>query len=66
MKYFVFLMPLVLAMSFNINAADTDQNEVDYVAFCNEQADLAGIIDADEKKEFVNICLTNYGITPLE
>ena len=57
---------LVLAMTFNVNAADSDNNEVDYVAFCNEQADLAGIVDSDEKKDYVNMCLINYGISPLE
>lgn len=66
MKFFVLLLTLFLAIPFSVNAAETDNTEVDYRAFCNEQAELAGIVDSDEKKQYVDTCLINYGISPAE
>ena len=45
---------------------EDDNNDHHYISFCNEQAEMAGIVDADEKKQYVNICLNNYGVTPAE
>ena len=44
-------------------AEDPAQNEVEFRSFCTEQAEMAGMEDADDKKQYITDCLTNYGVS---
>lgn len=35
----------------------------DTAAYCDEQAQFAGIEDADEKRQFVKDCMESYGVS---
>lgn len=67
MKSTVLLLTLLLASPIAMaQATETDNNDHEFIAFCNEQADMAGIEEASEKKQYINSCLKNYGVTPQE
>ena len=67
MKLTVLLLSMLVPASYAMaQTQEDDNNDHHYISFCNEQAEMAGIVDADEKKQYVNICLNNYGVTPAE
>ena len=39
------------------NATESTGDEADALTYCNEQAELAGIQDADEKNQYIQECL---------
>ena len=64
MKFAILLTFLSLSSIFNtVYAAEENAGGIDDVAaFCDEQTQLAGIEDADEKKQFVKDCMESYGV----
>ena len=55
----VILLSLTAAIS-TVNAEETSASVEDYTAFCTEQAQLAGIEDEDDLKQYVKDCLESY------
>lgn len=56
----------ILSLMLSIPAVSADENietEKETIAFCEEQSRLAGIDDAQEKNEYIQICAENYGVT---
>jgi hypothetical protein len=51
------------AVSISANASDSSPNDEEYRSFCAEQAQIAGIEDPDEKKQYITSCLINYGVS---
>lgn len=68
MKRTALLAFLSLYSIFNAVHATGDDASVteDFVAFCTEQAELAGVEDQEEKKQFVKDCLLSYGVQAAE
>ena len=60
MKNTSLLAMLALMMTMNIAHAEESTAQVDYKEFCNEQAQIAGIEDAEELKQYVKDCLESY------
>ena len=50
-------------MSYSASASDSSPNDEEYRSFCAEQAQMAGIEDPDEKKQYIASCLINYGVS---
>ena len=63
MKLAILLALLSLSSILNTVYANEENASVgdDTAAFCDEQAQLAGIEDADEKRQFVKDCMESYG-----
>jgi len=62
--YYLFItISLVIFMHSARASEDPAQNDAEFRSFCNEQAQMAGMEDADEKKQYITDCLTNYGVT---
>jgi len=55
----VILLSLTAAIS-TVKAEETSTGIDDYKAFCTEQAQLAGIEDENELKQYVKECLESY------
>lgn len=66
MKFAILLAFLSLSSIFNtVYATEEDASVSENVAaFCDEQAQLAGIEDADEKNIYVKECMESYGVLP--
>lgn len=64
MKFAILLAFLSLSSIFNTVYATEEDAMIsdDIAAFCDEQAQLAGIEDADEKMQYVQECLASYGV----
>jgi len=59
---FLSLSPIlntVHATEENVGVSVSD----DTAAYCDEQAQFAGIEDADEKRQFVKDCMESYGVS---
>lgn len=59
------LFTILSIAAFNtVNAAEAeiDLNTADYVSYCDEQAQLAGIEDAAEKSDYIRECVQSYAI----
>lgn len=56
---FVILLSLTAALS-TVNAEETSADVEEYTAFCTEQAQLAGIEDENDLKQYVKDCLESY------
>ena len=59
------LFALLSISTFNtVNATDAEVNfdTTDYASYCDEQAQLAGIEDAAEKREYIMECVQSYAI----
>jgi len=51
-------MLAVLSLTLNVaNAADTENADTDYNAYCMEQAEMSGIEDAAEKSSYIKECI---------
>ena len=55
----VILLSLTAAIS-TVNAEETSAGIEDYTVFCTEQAQLAGIEDENDLKQYVKDCLESY------
>ena len=56
---------LLLLVSFataisTVNADELSSSNDDYKAYCTEQAELAGIEDANELKQYIIECIESY------
>ncbi|MBC8211116.1 MAG: hypothetical protein H8E21_08595 [Gammaproteobacteria bacterium] len=58
--FFTFLC--LAAVLNSAYATDASPNDDEYRSFCAEQAQMAGIEDPDEKKQYIASCLINYGV----
>ena len=62
MKYAALIALLFLNTTFNtVYAAEMPDGSVDAAAYCDEQAQMAGIEDADEKSQYVKECVDSFG-----
>ena len=52
----------ILSLSAALNMAYATENEEDTNAYCNEQAEMAGIEDAGEKAQYMNECIDSFAI----
>jgi hypothetical protein len=61
MKFTALLAIVALATSSSTTYA-TEENSAnsDYLAYCNEQADLSGIENAEEKSRYVGDCIDSF------
>ena len=53
----------ILSLSAVLNVAyatEMESADNDNVAYCNEQAEMAGIDDAQEKKQYVEECVESF------
>ena len=55
----VILLSLTAAIS-TVNAEESSAGIEDYTEFCTEQAQMAGIEDEDNLKQYVKDCLESY------
>jgi len=63
MKLVQLLTVLSLSLTlFTANAADTDSAENDYKTYCEEQAEMSGIEDANEKSEYIKECIESFTV----
>jgi len=63
MKFAVLLAVLSSTIMFNTAyaaEATNDSNEI--AAYCDEQAQLAGIEDAAEKSQYIKDCIDSFGV----
>ena len=61
MKFAALMASCVSIMIMNIAyAAETGADDSGVMAFCNEQAELAGIENADEKSQYVKDCVDSF------
>lgn len=58
MKFAALFTFLTLSMSFNMAYAGEAE---DNLAYCNEQVQLAGIEEMDEKTEYIKDCMDSFG-----
>jgi len=64
MKFLALLAILSLSTAFGTAyATETDNEANNIAAYCNEQAELAGIEDAVEKGEYISECIDSYATT---
>lgn len=67
MKFAVFM---VILSSITLTGAaiaaeaeiEAENKNDDYAAYCNEQAELAGIEDAGEKSQYINECIDSFAL----
>ena len=64
MKFAIFLALLSLNLTLNSAYANEEDTSLvdDIVAFCDEQAQLAGIEDSQEKAQYTKECRDSYGV----
>jgi len=61
MKFAALLAISTLATaSSTLYAAEENSVNSDYLAYCNEQADLSGIENAEEKRRYVDDCIDSF------
>ena len=61
MKFSALLAILSLTMAFNTASATEMAGADDDLSYCNEQVQLAGIEDAEEKNQYVKDCMDSMG-----
>jgi len=68
MKRTVLLTLLFVYSIFNTVNATGEETSVteDFAAFCTEQAELAGVENPDEIKQFIKDCMMSYGVQPAD
>ena len=59
MKLALLFAVISLSISSFTNAEEVSDND-DYVLYCEEQAQLAGMEDTNEKKDYIDECLESY------
>ena len=63
MKFAVLLAVLSSTITFNtVFAAEANNDRNEIAAYCNEQADLAGIENAAEKSRYIKECIDSFGV----
>lgn len=63
MKFVTVLSTLFLALlSHPVDADEMSETDRETIAFCEEQSRLAGIEDAQEKNDYIQVCAGNYGV----
>jgi len=61
MKLVEMLAVLSLTLTLNVaNAADMENSDADYNAYCTEQAEMSGIEDAAEKSSYIKECIESF------
>ncbi|MDH5471917.1 MAG: hypothetical protein OEY87_03185 [Gammaproteobacteria bacterium] len=63
MKFATLLAILSLTATFNTAYATQDAGNEDAMAYCDDQAQMAGIDDAEEKKQYIQECVDSFGST---
>ena len=62
MKFAVLLAVLSSTITFHAAyAAETANDSNEIAAYCDEQAQLAGIEDASEKSRYIQECIDSFG-----
>jgi hypothetical protein len=63
MKFAVLLAVLSSTITFNtVFAAEANNDSNEIAAYCNEQAELAGIENAAEKSRYIKECIDSFGV----
>ena len=58
MKYFALLAALSLATTINtVYATEVTSSDDEAIAYCNEQGELSGIENTEEKKQYIKDCI---------
>ena len=60
MKFAALIAILSLTALNTAYATEVSSSEDDTLAYCNEQVQLAGIEDANEKAQYVNDCIESF------
>ena len=63
MKFATTLTFVCLALLFHpVKADELSEADRETIAFCEEQSRLAGIEEAQEKNDYIQVCAGNYGV----